>query len=190
MEQGTYQISFKGSVVGTFRVDQDNDVEIVHEKGSKKLSIDIIKKMANSPYYRIKKVPGVATIAVIVGNKMLMGVRKDNGRVTNPGGHIDEGEEPVIGAVRELEEETGIVVSPEELISLGSEIVDTDEGKKEIFCYALTGQKPDITFKFDPDHEFSEAYWVDCSNGVSDEVIERLHTPIEKNVLLKKLFYA
>ena len=36
-----------------------------------------------------------------------------------PGGGLEDGEEPVAGAVRELAEETGVVVAPEDLTDLG-----------------------------------------------------------------------
>ena len=46
-----------------------------------------------------------------------------------PGGGLDEGEEPVDGACRELAEETGVVVAPEDLTDLGRfELVTADHG--------------------------------------------------------------
>jgi 8-oxo-dGTP pyrophosphatase MutT (NUDIX family) len=50
-----------------------------------------------------------------------------------PGGGLDEGEEPVDGAVRELAEETGVVLTPEVLTDLGGfELVTDDRGT---FCF-------------------------------------------------------
>ena len=46
-----------------------------------------------------------------------------------PGGGLDEGEQPVDGAVRELAEETGVVVAAEDLTDLGQfELVTSDRG--------------------------------------------------------------
>ena len=46
-----------------------------------------------------------------------------------PGGGLDEGEEPVDGAVRELAEETGVVLAPDDLTDLGRfELVTEDRG--------------------------------------------------------------
>ena len=46
-----------------------------------------------------------------------------------PGGGLDRGEEPVEGACRELAEETGVVVAPEDLTDLGRfELVTGDRG--------------------------------------------------------------
>jgi 8-oxo-dGTP pyrophosphatase MutT (NUDIX family) len=46
-----------------------------------------------------------------------------------PGGGLEEGEEPVDGAVRELAEETGVVLAPDDLTDLGRfELVTDDRG--------------------------------------------------------------
>jgi 8-oxo-dGTP pyrophosphatase MutT (NUDIX family) len=46
-----------------------------------------------------------------------------------PGGGLDDDEEPVDGAVRELAEETGVVLAPEDLTDLGGfELVTDDHG--------------------------------------------------------------
>src|SRR6476469_5778002 len=46
-----------------------------------------------------------------------------------PGGGLDEGESPVAGAVRELAEETGVRLAPEDLADLGHfELVTADRG--------------------------------------------------------------
>lgn len=41
-----------------------------------------------------------------------------------PGGHLDDGEQPVDGALRELAEETGVRLAPEELQQVGAFAVD------------------------------------------------------------------
>ncbi|WP_322921883.1 NUDIX hydrolase [Nocardioides renjunii] len=45
-----------------------------------------------------------------------------------PGGGLEEGEEPAAGAARELAEETGVVLAPEELTDLGLFELATDRG--------------------------------------------------------------
>jgi 8-oxo-dGTP pyrophosphatase MutT (NUDIX family) len=45
-----------------------------------------------------------------------------------PGGGLEEGEEPVDGAVRELAEETGVVLDAGELTDLGGFVLATDRG--------------------------------------------------------------
>ncbi|WP_277395319.1 NUDIX domain-containing protein [Nocardioides sp. zg-1228] len=45
-----------------------------------------------------------------------------------PGGGLEEGEEPVVGAARELAEETGVAAAPDELTDLGRFELATDRG--------------------------------------------------------------
>lgn len=59
--------------------------------------------------------------AVLVVNpegKILCGVRTDNNLVCGPGGHIEEGEQPIIAAIREAQEEFNI--TPTSLIPLAT----------------------------------------------------------------------
>ena len=61
---------------------------------------------------------------------MLMGKRRDNGKWTNPGGHLNEGESPVAGAAREVKEETGLNLDPHIFRHLESRIVKKPDGEK------------------------------------------------------------
>lgn len=47
-------------------------------------------------------------VLVVDGGKVLCGVRKQEGTVCGPGGHIEDGESPEMAAIRETEEEFGI----------------------------------------------------------------------------------
>jgi len=125
----------------------------------------------------------VATIAVCDGDSLLMGKRRDNGRWTLPGGHLDKGEEKNEGAVRELFEEAGIKVDAKDLKYLGSKDVTTFTGKKKkihAFKYNWEGERP--TTKNDPDKEVGKWEWIDCKGGiVPTEIVENSHTPVDKN---------
>lgn len=182
MKTGTYVVLFNGEEVGSFRVDNGQVHDVAKMPGS--ITYAELKAMTKNPYYRIKKIKEVAAIAVISGNQLLMGVRRDNGKLTNPGGHIEEGESPSVGAQRELKEEVGL---DGDLLYIGSEIVDSPEGRLAVYCYAKTGPKEAISFKLDPDGEMSEAYWVDLGNGIPASLVDELHVPLEKNVMLKLL---
>lgn len=131
------------------------------------------------------KTPEVSCVGVIRDGKLLMGKRNDNKRFTNPGGHLNIGEKPVDGAVRELFEETGIESEANDLKHLKTESVTTPTGKKYIIhAYLLNvprGTKTSV--KEDPDAEVKRWQWLDMP--LPDEVMKNLHSP--KNVLLKAL---
>lgn len=80
--------------------------------------------------------------AVIVFNKdgyILCGVRSDNGMICGPGGHIEEGEQPIQAAIRETQEEFGI--TPTSLVPLAT-IGENKDGqhKASIFlCNSFNG---------------------------------------------------
>ena len=130
----------------------------------------------------------VASIAVMNCDSLLMGKRRDNGRFTLPGGHLDKGEEKAEAAVRELFEETGIKVDQKDLKYLGSKDVTTYTGKKKkihCFVYKYDGERP--TTKHDPDKEVEKWEWVDCKDGVPHKVADNMHTPFDKNCLFQFL---
>lgn len=130
----------------------------------------------------------VASIAVCDGDSILMGKRRDNGRWTLPGGHLDKGEEKAEGAVRELFEEAGIKVSAKDLKYLGSEDVTTFTGKKKkihAYKYNWDGERP--TTKNDPDKEVGKWEWIECKGSIPTEIADNAHTPVDKNCVFSFL---
>ncbi len=130
----------------------------------------------------------VASIAVFDGNgDMLWGCRRDNGRWTLPGGHLEEGEGAYDGAVRELQEETGLQTN-EMLESLGADVVESRGRKIRVHAYQVVlhdAEKPQVTTEEDPDNECSEWRWVNVSDGLPKEIGDNLHSP--RNVTLRLL---
>ena len=125
----------------------------------------------------------VSSVAVMDGDKILMGRRRDTGRWTLPGGHLEAGEDPHEGALRELAEEAGIVA--QQLNYLGSQGVMCEDGRaRMIHAYHLTA-KPEHTPKNDPDQEVKRWQWIDTSRGLPARVAGNLHSP--RNVCLKLL---
>lgn len=61
--------------------------------------------------------PGVTALVMHEG-RVLLGQRSDNGRWALPSGIPEPGEEMAAACVREVLEETGVQVEPEELISI------------------------------------------------------------------------
>jgi 8-oxo-dGTP pyrophosphatase MutT (NUDIX family) len=121
----------------------------------------------------------VAAIAVRQNGKMLVGKRKDNGKLTNPGGHLEKGEAPIDGAVRELKEETGIEAKKKDLKFLKT--IETDEFRVHGFLYRPKGSISS-SMKGDPDDEVYRWHMRDMKK-IKDE---DLHVPRENNVLLTK----
>lgn len=136
----------------------------------------------------------VATVAIMGrhGRRsiLLMGKRKDNGKHTNPGGHLEKGEHPIEGAVREVFEESGIKLKPEDLTHIESRNV-TKPGGERLKVHAFKtdfGKKlPKTTTKHDPDDEVHGWGWVDISKGLPANIERSLHVPLGRNVLLDNI---
>lgn len=127
----------------------------------------------------------VAAIAIMHNHHILMGKRRDNGKWTNPGGHLNAGEDPVKGAVREVKEEVGLDLDPHLLKHLESRIVKKPDGSKlEVHGYRVDlREKPATTIVQDPDEEVQRWQWIKTDSDF-DHIEDNLHVPLEDNVLL------
>jgi 8-oxo-dGTP pyrophosphatase MutT (NUDIX family) len=128
---------------------------------------------------RAKVATQIASVAVVnADGRVLFGKRRDNGRWTLPGGHLEPGEAPIVGAARELAEETGIVVPTSRLVPLGKGRV----GDYEIHAFRLDLDDASQTGKLgnDPDDEMSELRWASRDDA---EILGNLHSP--RNVTLR-----
>lgn len=118
-----------------------------------------------------------------------MGLRKDNHLWTVPGGHLEDGEAPMTGALRELKEESGIEMEPHHLKYLGSEVV-TGHAGAQLEIHMFRGTLPEgiePTTKNDPDKEAYGWHLVDTNAGLPKGIAENLHVPAKRNALLRKL---
>ena len=84
----------------------------------------------------------VARVVVLDGDRSLFikrGRPPDRGTWTIPGGILEVDEPAVLGATRELEEETDIGVSPEdvELVRTGFHVENPDDGSILSICFAV-----------------------------------------------------
>lgn len=128
----------------------------------------------------------VSSIALLSGNKILMGKRRDTGKWTLPGGHCEKGENPLDGAVRELAEETGISRERKSFTHLKTKGVNTKNGKKIIHAFKVECREPSTTMTEDPDVEVERWHWINIENDfLPSHVAENLHSP--KNVVLEAL---
>jgi len=131
----------------------------------------------------------VSTVAVFHNGKLLMGLRRDKQKWTTPGGHLEVGEDPLAGAARELYEEAKIRAQPKELKLVGdSKFTRPDGVKMEVYAYRLDlKNKPSTSMQGDPDQEVHRWRWIDVRRGLPAHIVEKLHVPFERNVLLKGL---
>lgn len=135
----------------------------------------------------------VATVALIAvdGKKLLMGKRKDNQKWTTPGGHMEKGEKPIQGAIRETWEEAGINLDEEDLIHVKSNLVKKPNGEKlKVHAFKAffgTDELTKPTTKNDPDDEVYGWKWVKMKPSLPKEILDNLHVPLGRNVLLDNL---
>lgn len=132
----------------------------------------------------------VATVAVRHAGKLLMGKRRDNGLWTTPGGHLEPDEDFPEGALRELQEETGIESNLGEIKPAGEVEKLKDKGGKDLHVQGFTvdlAEKPTTSMREDPDNEVERWQWIDTSSGLPKDIAGRLHTPLERNILMKHL---
>ena len=130
----------------------------------------------------------VATVCIIKDGKMLMGKRRDNNRFTNPGGHLEAGETPLEGAIREVKEEAGIDLNPKSITHLQSKTVTKGSGVKlkiHAFKANVTGEVP-TSMQKDPDLEVYRWRWIPM-DAVPKDIMDNLHVPFKDNILLKEL---
>lgn len=132
----------------------------------------------------------ISTVAVVSDGMLLMGQRNDNGKWTVPGGHAEPGESPLQTAMRELKEEAGLDAPSMEPI--GQEVIDSDKSRPPLhvtaFRFAVPeGRQADLLVHGDPDGEVSQWVWIPIHGGLPDYVIDALHVPLERNILMKSL---
>lgn len=127
-------------------------------------------------------IPGVAAV-VFSGDTVLL-VRRGNepslGRWGLPGGVVELGEGVEDAVVREVEEETGILIQPTRLLAIFDSIVRNDEGRVqyhyvlcEYLCEAVGGE-------LHASSDVSDARWVPIKELVSIEMNPGTRRFIEK----------
>jgi 8-oxo-dGTP diphosphatase len=114
--------------------------------------------------------------------RLLLGKRRDTGKWTMPGGHLDPGEIPLQGARRELWEEARLRA---EAVKLWA-VKDNPGARLHVFRALVDGQADG---SFDPDAEVSEWRWFDVSRGLPKELHGNLQGPpgAPANVLVDSL---
>lgn len=129
----------------------------------------------------------VASIAVIGSRDAILFIRRvDNGKWTLPGGHLNDNELPLDGALRELYEETGIRAPRDEMEAIGSGVVD---GKYKVWSYQYKKAHVKPNLDNDPDGEADDWCWFDedSDSDYASGIPKNVHVPNDKNVTLALL---
>lgn len=77
-----------------------------------------LKSLRQHVGHELLLIPGVAAIVRDPEGKVLLQRRSDNGEWGLPGGALDPGEEPAQAVVREVFEESGLIVKPQRLSAI------------------------------------------------------------------------
>jgi 8-oxo-dGTP diphosphatase len=111
----------------------------------------------------------VSAVCVFDEAGRLLTVRKrGTDKFMHPGGKPEAGENPAQTASRELEEEVGIVLAPEELILLGTWLADAaNEAATRIEATVFTA--PGI-WSARPSAEIAEIRWLDLAADLPDDL--------------------
>ena len=126
---------------------------------------------------------------IINGSKLLLSRRANtgwmDGHLCPPGGHIEAGETPVVAMIREIEEELGVSVKPEDLEFACVAVRNTPGGETVAFefvirdkAYAFTNAEPE---------KCSELVWVDLDN-LGDDMIGQFTYITREGVIGRKSY--
>lgn len=122
----------------------------------------------------------VAEVYIMHDDKLLMFKRSETkkkfpGFWSLPGGHIDEGEDPLAAAIREVKEETGVTIVPEE-IKLKVVALHHHTDREELyaaFAFAVTlHEKPAIV----SEEREGKAHWVPIAEA---KELENVFEPVK-----------
>jgi 8-oxo-dGTP pyrophosphatase MutT (NUDIX family) len=100
------------------------------------------------------KIPVIKRAFVLVRHPAHGWLVLRNGSWQLPGGHCEKKESLLMGAVRELREETGIIARPEQLVMV--DVLD----KRAVFLLSLPNQP--ISIQLSDEH--TESHWVPTSD--------------------------
>jgi len=108
--------------------------------------------------------------------QLLMGKRNDSKKWTNPGGHIEKGEDPYSGAIREMKEETGLDVSDIELKG----VKWIPKLKLLLYLFVIKCEHYKCDASNDPDEECDDWEFKDIM-----DIVDELDVPLDRNIVVR-----
>jgi 8-oxo-dGTP diphosphatase len=123
-------------------------------------------------------------VFLIKGDKVLLGRRANtgwmDGHLCPPGGHVEKGETPLQGALRELQEELGITVDPEHMEFICVAARNNQPVEYVAYEFMVRDKEYDVR-NTEPD-KCSELVWSELDK-LPDDVISDFKQVIEQGIL-------
>lgn len=128
-------------------------------------------------------------IFVINGNKVLLGRRANtgwmDGHLCPPGGHVEEGETPLIAAAREIEEELGVKIDPKDLEFAC--VAARNTSPIEYVAYEFIIRDKDYSFINAEPEKCSDLVWVELDKLPSD-IVDHFKQIIDQGIIGQRTY--
>lgn len=128
-------------------------------------------------------------IFVINGNKVLLGRRANtgwmDGHLCPPGGHVEEGETPLIAAAREIEEELGVKIDPKDLEFAC--VAARNTSPIEYVAYEFIIRDKDYSFVNAEPEKCSDLVWVELDKLPSD-IVDHFKQIIDQGIIGQRTY--
>jgi 8-oxo-dGTP pyrophosphatase MutT (NUDIX family) len=138
--------------------------------------------MSNSPLrlHEVAQPIFTAEVYIIYQDKLLMFKRSETkkkfpGWWSLPGGHIDEGEDPLKAAIREVKEETGVIVTSDK-VKLKVVAIHHHLDRREMYVAFAFLANIDSKPKLSLENEEGSSHWVEVEKA---KVLENVFPPIK-----------
>lgn len=123
-------------------------------------------------------------IFIVRGSRVLLGRRANtgwmDGKLCPPGGHIEPGETPTVAAIREIAEELGVTVTPEDLTFLC--VAARNTGEREYVAYEFVIRDKDYPFQNAEPGKCTEIVWAELDR-LPDDVVDQFREIIVQSVI-------
>jgi 8-oxo-dGTP diphosphatase len=128
-------------------------------------------------------------VFIVNGTEVLLGRRANtgwmDGHLCPPGGHVEIGETPRVAMIREIQEELGVTVKPEDLTFVCVAARNTPAGETVAYEFAIIDK--DYTFINAEPEKCSELVWVSL-HKLDEAIIPQFKEIIEQGIIQKQQY--